>query len=93
MRNRYIYIIGTRVVIALLALCCWQGCASGEAPVDRDDPQPPVVNNGRVAIDLALSVSTTSGNSSATTRMAADIVQASGNYRGIQDLKAYALKS
>ena len=92
MRNRYIYIIGTRVVIALLALCCWQGCASGEAPVDRDDPQPPVVNNGRVAIDLALSVSTTSGNSSATTRMAATTVQASKeDYRGIQDLKAYAL--
>ena len=84
--------IGTRVVIALLALCCWQGCASGEAPVDRDDPQPPVVNNGRVAIDLALSVSTTSGNSSATTRMAATTVQASKeDYRGIQDLKAYAL--
>jgi hypothetical protein len=78
----------------LLALCCWQGCASGEAPVDRDDPQPPVVNNGRVAVDLALSVSTTSGNSSATTRMAATTVQASkGDYRGIQDLKVYALKS
>ena len=93
MRNRYIYIIGTRVVIALLALCCWQGCASGEAPVDRDDPQPPVVNNGRVAVDLALSVSTSAGNSSATTRLAADKVQASGIFRRIQDLKAYALNS
>ena len=70
MRNRYIYIIGSRVVIALLALCCWQGCASGEAPVDRDDPQPPVVNNGRVAVDLALSVSATKGN----TRMASAVV-------------------
>ena len=93
MGNRYIYIIGTRVVIALLALCCWQGCASGEAPVDRDDPQPPVVNNGRVAVDLALSVSTTAGSSSATTRMAAAKVQASGIFRGIQDLKAYALNN
>ena len=70
MSNRYIYNIGTRVVIALLALCCWQGCASGEAPVDRDDPQPPVVNNGRVAVDLALSVSTTKGY----TRMASSDV-------------------
>ena len=77
----------------MLALCCWQGCASGEAPVDRDDPQPPVVNNGRVAVDLALSVSTTSGNSSATTRMVADKVQASGNFRGIQDLKLIPLNS
>lgn len=93
MRNRYIYIIGTRVVIALLALCCWQGCASGEAPVDRDDPQPPVVNNGRVAVDLALSVSTSAGNSSATTRMVADTVQASGKFRGIQDLKLIPLNS
>ena len=93
MSNRYIYNIGTRVIIALLALCCWQGCASGEAPVDRDDPQPPVVNNGRVAVDLALSVSTTAGNSSATTRLAADKVQASGIFRRIQDLKAYALNS
>ena len=70
MSNRYIYNIGTRVVIALLALCCWQGCASGEAPVDRDDPQPPVVNNGLVAVDLALSVSTTAGS----TRMASSDV-------------------
>jgi hypothetical protein len=46
----------------LLALCCWQGCTSGEATVDRDDPQPPVVNDGRVAVDLALSVSATNGN-------------------------------
>ena len=66
MSNRYIYNIGTRVIMALLALCCWQGCTSGEATVDRDDPQPPVVNDGRVAVDLALSVSATKGN----TRMA-----------------------
>ena len=92
MRNRYIYIIGTRVC-SMLAMLSLLGCTSSDATIDRDDPQPPVVNNGRVAVDLALSVSTTSGNSSATTRMAADIVQASGNYRGIQDLKAYALKS
>ena len=70
MSNRYIYNIGTRVVMVLLALCCWQGCASGEAPVDRDDPQPPVVNNGRVAVDLALNVSATKGY----TRMASSDV-------------------
>lgn len=70
MRNRYIYKIGSRVCI-MLALCCWQGCTSGEAPVDRvDPPQPPVVNNGRVAVDLALSISTTKGN----TRMASSDV-------------------
>lgn len=77
----------------MLAVLGLLGCTSSDATIDRDDPQPPVVNNGRVAVDLALSVSTTSGNSSATTRMAADIVQASGNYRGIQDLKVYALNS
>ena len=77
----------------MLAMLSLLGCTSSDATIDRDDPQPPVVNNGRVAVDLALSVSTTSGNSSATTRMAADIVQASGNYRGIQDLKAYALNN
>lgn len=77
----------------MLAMLSLLGCTSSDATIDRDDPQPPVVNNGRVAVDLALSVSTTSGNSSATTRMAADIVQASGNYRGIQDLKVYALNN
>ena len=77
--------------MALLVLCCWQGCTSSDATIDMDDPQPPVVNNGRVAVDLALSVSTTAGNSSATTRMAATTVQADGNYRGIQDLEVYAL--
>ena len=70
--------------MVLLALCCWQGCTTS----DSDDLQP---QNGRVAVDLALSVSTTSGNSSAPTRMAATTVQAGGNYRGIQNLKAYAL--
>ena len=70
--------------MTLLALCCWQGCTTS----DSDDLQP---QNGRVAVDLALSVSTTSGNSSAPTRMAATTVQAGGNYRGIQNLKAYAL--
>jgi len=47
----------------MLAILCLLGCTSGEAPVDRvDPPQPPVVNNGRVAVDLALSVSATNGN-------------------------------
>ena len=79
-------------MIALLALCCWQGCTTS----DSDDPQPPQVTNGRVAVDLALSVSTTSGNSGATTRMVADTVQAGGNsgrYRGITNLRAYALNA
>ncbi|MBE6247900.1 MAG: hypothetical protein E7106_01430 [Prevotella sp.] len=77
--------------MTLLALCCWQGCTTSDSTAD---PQPPQVTDGRVAVDLALSVSTTTGNSSATTRMAASTVQAEGNpYRGIQDLKAYALNS
>lgn len=65
MRNRYIYIIGTRVC-SMLAMLSLLGCTSSDATIDRDDPQPPVVNNGRVAVDLALSVSATNGN----TRMA-----------------------
>ena len=77
----------------MLAVLGLLGCTSSDATIDRDDPQPPVVNNGRVAVDLALSVSTTSGNSSATTRMVADKVQASGNFRGIQDLKLIPLNS
>lgn len=72
----------------MLAVLCLLSCTTS----DSDDPQLQV-GNGRVAVDLALSVSTTSGNSGATTRMAADVVQASGNYRGIQDLKVYALNS
>ena len=68
----------------MLAVLGLLGCTSSDATIDRDDPQPPVVNDGRVAVDLALSVSTTSGNSGATTRMAADVVQASGNFRDIQ---------
>ena len=50
----------------MLAVLGLLGCTSGEATVDRDDPQPPVVNDGRVAVDLALSVSATNGQ----TRMA-----------------------
>ena len=46
----------------MLAILGLLGCTSGEATVDRDDPQPPVVNDGRVAVDLALSVSATNGN-------------------------------
>ena len=72
----------------MLAVLCLLSCTTS----DSDDPQLQI-GNGRVTVDLALSVSTTSGNSGATTRMAADIVQASGNYRGIQDLKVYALNS
>lgn len=69
MRNRYIYIIGSRVC-SMLAVLGLLGCTSSEATVDRDDPQPPVVSDGRVAVDLALSVSATTGN----TRMASGVV-------------------
>lgn len=54
----------------MLAVLCLLGCTSGEATVDRDDPQPPVVNDGRVAVDLALSVSATNGQ----TRLASGVV-------------------
>ncbi len=74
MRKRYIYIIGSRVCI-MLAVLGLLGCTSGEATIDRDDPQPPVVNDGRVAVDLALSVSATNGQ----TRMAYDVVNPTVN--------------
>lgn len=70
---------------ALLTLCCLLSC-------ETSDTTEPSMGD-KVAVSLALSVSTLSGNSSATTRMAAETVQASGNYRGIQDLKVYALNS
>lgn len=70
---------------ALLTLCCLLSCETS----DTTELQ----TGDKVAVSLALSVSTLSGNSSATTRMAAETVQASGNYRGIQDLKVYALNS
>ena len=54
----------------MLAILCLLGCTSGEATVDRDDPQPPVVNDGRVAVDLALSVSATNGQ----TRLVSGVV-------------------
>ena len=54
----------------MLAMLSLLGCTSSDATIDRDDPQPPVVNNGRVAVDLALSVSATTGN----TRMASGVV-------------------
>lgn len=54
----------------MLAMLSLLGCTSSDATIDRDDPQPPVVNNGRVAVDLALSVATTTGN----TRMASGVV-------------------
>lgn len=54
----------------MLAMLSLLGCTSSDATIDRDDPQPPVVNNGRVAVDLALSVATSTGN----TRMASGVV-------------------
>lgn len=54
----------------MLAMLSLLGCTSSDATIDRDDPQPPVVSDGRVAVDLALSVSATTGN----TRMASAVV-------------------
>jgi hypothetical protein len=59
----------------MLAMLSLLGCTSSDATIDRDDPQPPVVNNGRVAVDLALSVSATNGQ----TRMAYDVVNPTVN--------------
>lgn len=87
MSNRYIYIIRTRAFI-LLALCCWQACTTS----DGDDPQTPQVTNGRVAVDLALCVSNAQGNASATTRMAADIVNQT-TFSGIQDIRLIPLNA
>ncbi|MBR1504865.1 MAG: hypothetical protein IJ614_02000 [Prevotella sp.] len=81
---RHIYNIGTRI-LALLLLFCWQACST----TDSDDPQQP--SDGRVAVELALSVSTNNGNPvNAPRRMAADKVQAGqdlDSFRGITDIK------
>ena len=66
MRSRYIYIIGSRVCI-MLAVLWLLACTSS----DSDDPQPSIINNGCVAVDLALSVSATNSN----TRMAYGVVK------------------
>lgn len=66
MRSRYIYIIGSRVCM-MLAVLWLLACTSS----DSDDPQPSIINNGCVAVDLALSVSATNSN----TRMASGVVK------------------
>ena len=83
--NWNIYNIGTRVIVCL-ALCCWQACAT----TDSDDPQPA---DGRVAVELAFSVSTTQGDAAkAPTRMGSTTVQSSEeDFRGVQDLRLIPL--
>ena len=84
---RHIYNIGTRI-LALLLLFCWQACST----TDSDDPQQP--SDGRVAVELALSVSTNNGNPvNAPRRMASSTVQAEGVFRGIQDIRLIPLNS
>ena len=68
----------------MLAMLSLLGCTSSDATIDRDDPQPPVVNNGRVAVDLALSVTP---SQSAITRQTEAVAQAqytaTTDFRGI----------
>lgn len=55
----------------MLAVICLLGCTSDNATIDRDDdPQPPVVNDDCVLVDLALSVSATNAH----TRMTPTVV-------------------
>lgn len=70
--------------MTLLALCCWQGCTTSDSTAD---PQPPQVTDGRVAVDLALSVSAAQ---SGTTRQAVDVAQAQTTpvFRGIQGIQS-----
>ena len=73
----------------MLAMLSLLGCTSGDATIDRDDPQPPVVNNGRVAVDLALSVTP---SQSGITRQTIDIAQAQDpiattDFRGIEGIQ------
>ena len=67
--------------MTLLALCCWQGCTTS----DSDDPQLQI-GNGRVTVDLALSVSAAQ---SGTTRQAVDVAQAQDtpDFRGIEGIQ------
>ena len=70
----------------MLAMLSLLGCTSSDATIDRDDPQPPVVNNGRVAVDLALSVTP---SQSGITRQTIDIAQAQDPivFRGIEGIQ------
>lgn len=73
----------------MLAMLSLLGCTSSDATIDRDDPQPPVVNNGRVAVDLALSVDP---SQSAITRQAKAVAQAQDqiattDFRGIEGIQ------
>ena len=69
LRRKYLYyIIGTRAA-ALLALLAIVGCTSDDAALSEPIPEP-TPTDGKVAVDLALSLST----APATTRMASNLV-------------------
>lgn len=69
LRRKYLYyIIGTRAA-ALLALLALVGCTSDDAALSEPIPEPTPAD-GKVAVDLALSLST----APATTRMASNLV-------------------
>lgn len=69
LRRKYLYyIIGTRAA-ALLALMALVGCTSDDAALSEPIPEPTPAD-GKVAVDLALSLST----APATTRMASNLV-------------------
>ena len=86
---RHIYNIGTRAIV-LPALCCLAGCTAEEAV--RVQP-----TDGKVAVELALCVSTAQDNSAqapvAPTRMSSAVVQKDGNFRGIKNLRLIPLNS
>lgn len=67
-REHILYIIGTRVT-ALLAILTIVGCTSDDAALSEPIPEPTPAD-GKVAVDLALSLST----APATTRMASNLV-------------------
>lgn len=69
LRRKYLYyIIGTRA-LALLALLALVGCTSDNAALSEPIPEPTPAD-GKVAVDLALSLST----APATTRMESNLV-------------------
>lgn len=78
MSNRYIYIIGSRA-IALLAIIAIVACSSD------DCDSLTTTTDGKVAVDMVLSVATPSVGRGVT-RMSDAITQNDGDFRGIQDL-------
>ena len=78
MSNRFIYNIGSRATV-LLALIAIVGCSSD------DCDSLTTTTDGKVAVDMVLSVATPS-MSRGVTRMSDVITQNNGDFRGIQDL-------